>query len=163
MTNVILTHLPDSIGEFSALAEEKLTRPEDAAALFLCALRLFTVDREQGVMAMNILKGPVPLTNMDVSWYRDRLRDKPYLPLAYFEGAVPGNNYTPAQPYSLNLYPDPRPGDCEPGFCRLYLKTAGADSPRAIKFRKKGDCWYLWEASSILLGVRLPAAEDPWA
>ena len=46
---------------------------------------------------------------------------------------------------------------------RLYLKTAGADSPRGIKLRQKGDNWYLWEYSSVLVGIRTPANEDPWA
>ena len=45
---------------------------------------------------------------------------------------------------------------------RFYLKSGGADSPRPLKLRQKGDQWFLWEYSSILSGVRIPAAEDPW-
>lgn len=89
--------------------------------------------------------------------------NKKYLPLAYFDGATPENGYGPTQPYVLNFYPDQRPQDCEEGYMRLFLKTAGADADRPIKLRQKGDNWYLWEYSSILTGIRVPAEEDPWA
>ena len=97
--------------------------------------------------------------------YGGRLRGKEYLPLAYFEGAAPENSYTPAQPYVLNVLPDPRPQDMEPGYLRLFLQTAGADSPRPIKLRQKPSTgeWFLWEYSSPLSGIRIPAAQDPWA
>ena len=48
---------------------------------------------------------------------------------------------------------------------RVFLKTAGADSPRPMKLRQKGSTgeWFLWEYSSVLSGIRVPASEDPWA
>ena len=94
---------------------------------------------------------------------RDRLRGKTYLPLAYFDGATPQNGYTPSRPYTLQVLPDLRPQDVEPGYLRVYLKTAGADSPRPMKLRQKGTNWYLWEYSSILSGIRIPVQDDPWA
>ena len=48
------------------------------------------------------------------------------------------------------------------GYIRVFLKTAGADSPRPVKLRQKGSLWYLWEYSSILSGIRIPAERDPW-
>ena len=65
----------------------------------------------------------------------------------------------------LNVLADPRPQDVEPGYLRVFLKTAGADSPRPMKLRQKASTgeWFLWEYSSILSGIRIPAAEDPWA
>ena len=114
---------------------------------------------------MDLLRGPRPMTPYDTQFLRDRLRGKEYLPLAYFEGAAPENSYTPAQPYVLNVLPDPRPQDMEPGYLRLFLRTAGADSPRPIKLRQKPSTgeWFLWEYSSPLSGIRIPAAQDPWA
>jgi hypothetical protein len=161
--SVIFTALPNSLHEFIQLPQQDLKDPEHTCALFLCALKLFVANREEGVAALNILKGPSPLSTYDIHWYADRLMDKNYLPLAYFEGATPQNNYTPSLPYTLHFFPDPRPQDCEAGYMRLYLKTAGADSPRAIRLRKKGDNWYLWDAPAIMTGVRIPAKEDPWA
>ena len=48
------------------------------------------------------------------------------------------------------------------GYIRVFLKTAGADSPRPVKLRQKGSLWYLREYSSILSGIRIPAERDPW-
>ena len=103
------------------------------------------------------------MTTYDEQFLRDRLRDKEYLPLAYFEGASPENNYTPEIPYVLEVLEDMRPQDVEPGYVRLYLKTEGADSPRPVKLRQNGEKWYLWEYSSILSGIRIPKEQDPWA
>ena len=152
--------LPQSAAEFTAA---DLSRPENTCALFLAALRLVDQDKNAGTDAMNALRGPRPMTGYDVQFLRDRLRGKSYLPLAYFDGATPQNNYTPSQPYPLQVLPDPRPQDVEPGYLRVYLKTAGADSPRPMKLRQKGTNWYLWEYSSILSGIRMPVQEDPWA
>lgn len=161
--SVTLDKLPESAAEISALAAGALGNAEHTCALFLGALNLYTNDRDAGIEAVNLLRGPRPLSNYDILFLRDRLRDKAYLPLAYFDGATPENNYTPSEPYTLRLYADPRPQDCEAGYLRLYLKTAGADSPRPIKLRQKGDEWFLWEYSSILSGIRIPVSEDPWA
>ena len=161
--SVTLDKLPESAAEISALAAGALGNAEHTCALFLGALNLYTNDRDAGIEAVNLLRGPRPLSNYDIQFLRDRLRDKAYLPLAYFDGATPENNYTPSEPYTLRLYADPRPQDCEAGYLRLYLKTAGADSPRPIKLRQKGDEWFLWEYSSILSGIRIPVSEDPWA
>ena len=159
---ITLQTLPAALAELKALPR---TTPEEVCAGFLCALKLFQTDRDAGVAAMDLLRGPRPMTPYDVQFLRDRLRGKEYLPLAYFEGAAPENGYTPAKPYTLNVLPDPRPQDVEPGYLRVYLKTAGADSPRPMKLRQKGSTgeWFLWEYSSILSGIRVPAALDPWA
>ena len=152
---VTLKALPATLAEFEGKPRQM---PEQICALFLCALQLYLSDKEAGIAAMNLLRGPRPMTPYDIQFLRDRLRDKSYLPLAYFEGAVPENNYTPAEPFVLEILPDPRPQDMEPGYLRLFLKTAGADSPRPMKLRQDpatGE-WYLWEYSSILSGIRLP-------
>ena len=159
---IILNELPQTAAAFSAA---DLSRPEMTCTLFLAALQLYTRDANAGTEAMNVLRGPRPMTPYDAQFLRDRLRGKEYLPLAYFEGAAPENSYTPAQPYVLNVLPDPRPQDMEPGYLRLFLRTAGADSPRPIKLRQKPSTgeWFLWEYSSPLSGIRIPAAQDPWA
>lgn len=120
---------------------------------------------QNGAAAMNVLRGPRPMTPYDSQFLRDRLRGKEYLPLAYFAGAAPENNYAPAVPYVLNVQPDPRPQDIEPGYIRVFISTPGADSPRPIKLRQKPSTgqWFLWEYSSSLSGIRMPVAQDPWA
>ena len=142
---VILNNIPSDLESFRALPQLSLASPEDTCAAFLCALALFAKDKDAGTEAMNILRG------------------KEYLSMAYFEGATPQNNYTPQAPYVLNVLSDPRPQDVEDGYIRVFLKTAGADSPRPVKLRSKGGQWFLWEYSSSLSGIRIPAAQDPWA
>ena len=95
----------------------------------------------------------------------DTKKAKKKADVAYFEGAAPENGYQPRMPYTLNVLSDPRPQDIEPGYMRVFLKTAGADSPRPMKLRQKASTgqWFLWEYSSILSGIRIPAAQDPWA
>lgn len=159
---VKLNTLPATLAEFQALPR---STPEEVCAGFLCALNLYTKSPNDGVAAMDLLRGPRPMTPYDSQFLRDRLRGKAYLPLAYFEGATPENGYQPHQPYVLNVLADPRPQDVEPGYLRVFLKTAGADSPRPMKLRQKASTgeWFLWEYSSILSGIRIPALEDPWA
>ena len=161
---VTIQRIPESLREFEALAAEG-RQPERICALFLCALSLFDRSMTDGVSAMDLLRGPRPMTPYDTQFLRDRLRGKAYLPLAYFEGATPENGYKPRTPYVLNVMADPRPQDIEPGYLRVFLKTAGADSPRPMKLRQKASTgeWFLWEYSSVLSGIRIPAAEDPWA
>ena len=157
-----VSSVPTTSEEFSALPQNDLSKPENTCVMFLLALALYLKDSDAGVAALNTLRGPRPLSNYDIQFLRDRLRGKSYLPLAYFDGATPANNYVPSTPLSLEVIADSRPQDIEEGFLRLFLKTAGADSPRPIKLRQKGDFWYLWEYSSILSGIRVPSEADAW-
>lgn len=162
---ITIAKAPENLSEFEALASELRQTPQGVCALFLCAVSLFDKNRDEGVRAMDLLRGPRPMTPYDTQFLRDRLRDKAYLPLAYFEGATPANGYTPTVPMALEVLDDPRPQDVEAGYRRFFLKTTGADAPRPIKLRQKGSTgeWFLWEYSSILSGIRIPASEDPWA
>ena len=161
---IIIQKIPESLPEFEALAAGQRT-PEKISALFLCALSLFDRNMADGVSAMNLLRGPKPMTPYDAQFLRDRLRGKAYLPLAYFEGATPQNGYKPNAPYVLNVLSDPRPQDIEPGYLRVFLKTAGADSPRPMKLRQKASTgeWFLWDYKGLLSGIKTPAADDPWS
>ena len=126
---VTLNQIPGTLQEFRMCPQMDLSRPENTCVMFLCALQLYIKDREAGVAAMNMLRGPRPMTPYDSQFLRDRLRDKAYLPMAYFEGAMPQNNYTPTQPYVLHVLPDPRPQDIEDGYIRVFLKRQGQILP----------------------------------
>ena len=148
---VKLNTLPATLAEFQALPR---STPEEVCAGFLCALSLYTKSPNDGVAAMDLLRGPRPMTPYDSQFLRDRLRGKEYLPLAYFDGATPQNGYRPTAPYTLTVLPDQRPQD-----------VAGADTPRPVKLRQKPSTgeWFLWEYSSPLSGIRISASQDPWA
>ena len=166
MKRVQLGSLPVDLAGFEQLKQEVgTTSPEDVCALFLAALHVLTKNKQEGYVAVNALRGPRPLSRYEEQFLWDRLYDKLYLPKVYCEGAVPGNDYSPAQPVCITVYDDPRPQDVQQGYMRLYLRTAGADSPRAVTLRQKASTgeWFLWDYPAVMMGVRTPVSQDPWA
>ena len=161
---ITLPQLPLTPQAFAALAADRMTRPEGTAALLIVALKTYIEDREAGLAMLEQLQGPRPLSNHDRQFIRDRLLDKPYLPDSYLVGARPDNNYTPDQPLTVRLEPDPVPVESEE-FTRLRLSSSGADSPRLVSLRqqKTSGIWYLWDYPGFLSGIRIPLSEDPWA
>lgn len=58
---VVIQKMPESLPEFEArIAEGR--QPERICALFLCALALFDRDKDAGTAAMDLLRGPRPMT-----------------------------------------------------------------------------------------------------
>ena len=66
-------------------------------------------------------------------------------------------------PYTIEISDNPHSYP-EENWATLYVQSAGADSPRGIKLRKKPSTgqWFLNEIQ-CLSDIRVPAAEDPWA
>ncbi len=153
--------IPATIEEFKALVNDDLTDPYRTVALLPVALQMFTQDAEASIAALNILKGPEPMNNYNISFMHDRLDDKAYLPLSYFEGATPENDYQPTS-LTIEVLDDPNPQN-EKGYQRLFVRSGGADSIRPVKVRSKGDEWFIWEYSSIVSGIRIPASQNAWA
>lgn len=58
--SVTFDRLPESAAEISALADGALGNPEHTCALFLGALNLYTNDKDTGIEAVNLLRGPPP-------------------------------------------------------------------------------------------------------
>ncbi len=155
--------LPESADELRALPEAAMDTPYKTAALTLCALCAFAADEKIGTEMLNALRGPRPLSGMDISFLRDRFRGgRAYIPFSYFAGAAPANDYTPDTPYTVTVSADAHSFD-EAGYARLYLASGGADSPRPIRLRRKDDgSWCLWE-QYLLVDIRTPKSRDPWA
>ena len=155
--------LPESLEQMQSLPESALTDPFQTAALTVCALCVYAADKNIGVQMLNWLRGPRPLSPMEISFLNDRFRDgKTYVPFSYFKGASPENDYTPAKPFTLtietNLY-----SDANEGYKKLFVRSGGADNPREIILRRKGDgTWLLWD-QMILVGIRDPKSANPWS
>ena len=84
---------------------------------------------------------------------------------SYFKGAVPQNDYTPEQPYTIEITENPYSYKDE-GFARLFVKSGGADNARPITVRKmKNGSWVLCSDSIIglMTDIRPPESENPWA
>lgn len=156
------TVLPESLAEMKALREASLTSPFATAALTVCALCVYAADKSIGTEMLNFLRGPRPLSNHDISFLNDRFSDGHHVPFSYFKGAVPANNYTPDTPFTITVTSGPY-SDANEGYKKLYIKSGGADSPREIVLRRLGDGrWMLWD-QFLLVSIRKPKSDDPWA
>lgn len=161
---VVFSALPQTLEEMKSLPEASLKTPEGTAALTIAALCLYPENREECYAMLDYLRGPRPLSNYDKQFIRDRFMDKvDYVPRSFFLGATPGNNYTPSKPLTLE-FRDSAAQFSEEGYCRLDIRSGGADTPRQVTLRLKPSTgeWFLWE--QMLLGqIRKPAEQDPWA
>jgi len=153
--------LPTTLEELQAIPEANLSTPFATAALTVAALCNYDANPEETIRMINFLKGPQPLSPYETQFLRDRLKGKPYKMRSFFAGTSPANGYTPSCPYDITVYEDLYSNN-EPNFSKLNIRSSGADSPRQIKLRKKGDQWFLWE-NYLMSDIRIPAEQDPWA
>jgi hypothetical protein len=158
----VFQHLPESLEEMKALPEAALQSPFQTAALTVCALCSYAADKKTGTEMLNWLRGPRPLSNFDLSFLDDRLRDgKTYVPFSYFQGATPDNDYFPSQPFKLIVESNPTSDDVQ-GYFKVTIRSGGADTPRSVQLRQKSDgIWLLWE-QYLMADIRLPKTMDPW-
>ena len=164
MPHVIFQALPQTLEELKALPQSALRTPEDTAALTVAALCVYPKDPAACYAMLDYLRGPRPLSPMEKQFIRDRFMDgKDYIPRSYFLGAVPENDYTPAQPYTVAVTDSASP-IAEAGYKKLDLRSGGADSPRSVLLRTKPSTgqWFLWE-QTLLAGIRPPVSQDEWA
>lgn len=155
--------LPKNIDEFLALPESAMRTPFETAALTVLALCAYSENKDAAFAMLDYLRGPRKLSTMDKQFLRDRFMDrKDYIPRSYFVGSNPGNEYTPDLPYRIRVSENSYSYTQE-NMAKLYLTSAGADSPRPIELRlAKDGKWYLWE-QLLLAGIREPESSNPWA
>lgn len=163
---VTFAKLPENLDEMKAMPEASLKEPQYAAALTLAALCVYPKNKEAALEMLGFLQGPRgEVSPYDRQFIADRFRDSDYVPRSYFAGATPENNYQPSMPYTVTFFENPYSrNDFDKGYLTLHVKSGGADSPRQIKLRTKPSTgeWFLWE-QFVLVGIRVPAATDPWA
>lgn len=159
----VFESLPESLAQLQALPQASLDTPFKAAALTVLALCAYGADKAIGIEMLNFLRGPRPLSPHEISFLDDRFRDGQwYVPFSYFKGATPDNDYTPTTPYTLEIESNSTSAVNE-GYMKLILKSGGADNPRNLTLRMKGDGrWFLWE-QFLMVGIRTPKSQDPWA
>ncbi len=154
--------LPENLEELKALPEAAMDTPFKTAALTVAVLDLYPKNRDESLAMLEYLKGPAGLSPMEKQFIRDRFMDKDYVPRSYFRGAKPDNDYTPDKPYVLTVSENPYSYQ-DQGYAKLYLKSGGADSERAVTLREAKDGkWYLWE-QFLLPDIRKPESTNPWA
>ena len=159
---IVFSALPTNVDELRAMAD--LSTPFQTAALAVAALCRYETDPEAAIAMLNWLKGPQPLSVLDQQFLRDRLAGKGYVVRSYVTGTSPTNDYAlPPAPYEIAVSDNPYSYTNE-GYAVLWLQSSGADSPRQVTLRRKGDGqWLLWQHNTFLSDVRIPKSPDPWA
>lgn len=155
--------IPTSLEEFKSMPEAAMATPFDTATMTIFALCAYPQNKAASLEMLDYLRGPRPLSGIDKQFIADRFMDTDYVPRSYFKGATPANEYTPDIPYVLDIKENPYSYQ-EEGYAVLYLTSGGADNPRSIKLRlAKDGKWYLWEFPGLLMSIRIPESQNPWA
>ncbi|MBQ7653016.1 MAG: hypothetical protein IJS93_01445 [Clostridia bacterium] len=156
-------YLPKTLADMQALPEASMDTPFKTAALTVCALCAYGEDRSAGLEMLNWLRGPYqqPMSQGEIQFLNDRFRDgQKYVAYSYFNGAKPENEYTPSAPFTITITANQYSYQ-DGGYCNLWLRSGGADSPRNIKMRRANDVWYLLE-QCVMVGIRQPKSQNPW-
>ena len=155
--------IPTNVSELQALPEANLNSPYAAVALAMIALCGYKQNPGAVYEMLDFLNGPDEVSAYTKSFIKDRLEGKTYKPFSFFEGATVQNNYTPSEPFTIKVSANPN-SFIEENWATLYVQSAGADSPRPMKLRKKPSTgqWFVVDIQ-CLSDIRIPVAEDPWA
>lgn len=109
-----------------------------------------------------------PLSEMMKQNIKDRMtqNDKySYIGKSYWKGSTPENDYTPEEPYQIEITENPYT-DSEDGYKKLFVHSSGADNPRGITLRlAKDGNYYIWSDSFMgtLSDIRPKESTNPWA
>lgn len=160
--DVVFDKLPETYEEFTALPQASLSTVFDTAAMTVLALSYYPTDPELSKKMYTYVSGPRTINAAEYSFIKDRFMDYDYVPRSYFTGAVPSNDCTPSEPYTVRVSENPY-SYANDGYAKMYLTSGGADTQRFVSLRKgKDGKWYLWE-QFILVGIREPDSDSPWA
>lgn len=162
--------LPKTLEDYQKLIAEKGTDPKAAVKLWFDGLMVYlTQDKELGKTFLLEMSKDKDWDSKEWRLYRQQVTDKPYIGFSYAKAATPANKYT-FDPndyeivFSGTVNMKPYADKAEGEYCKLFVKSNGADSPRPITLiaNKRGE-WKFYEFSSIFVGVRAPEEPLVWA
>lgn len=158
--------IPETLDELKALPEANLKDPFGVVALVILAMNNYNSNLDNMIAMMNYLKGPSPLSGLELSRMKDQLSGRDYLMRSYFEGTKPENNYKPTEPFKITVFdhPDSYDNEKDGGYVTLWVRSSGADSDRQVRLRKKQSTGEFFLNEEYLTpGIKTPKEEDPWA
>lgn len=159
---ISISSIPSTLAEFTAMPQAAMSTPFETAAMTVVALCVYPYNKDESIKMLNLLRGPRPLSNHEISFLADRFRDSNYVPRSYFNGATPDNDYEPQAPYTITVSENPYSYENQ-GYAKLFIRSGGADSPREVLLRQAKDGkWYLWD-QFLLVSIRQPESSNPWA
>lgn len=159
--------LPKTVEELKALPDCKLTDYFATGAMTVLMLNVWAENPEEGEKMLEYLNGPYTVNDMDRQFIHGQFMDnRNYIPRSYFKGATPDNNYTPSQPYELEIIENSYSKEnYEDGYITLYCESGGADSPRnfSLRCKKSTGEWFVNDFRALLSSMRKPKEQDEWA
>ncbi|MBO4261277.1 MAG: hypothetical protein J5921_01505 [Clostridia bacterium] len=155
--------VPKTLDELKALPEAKLDTPFKCVALTMLVLLNYKDNQEEMFKMLDYLNGPEPVTPYTRTFMHDRLKDKEFVVASFFKGSSVANDYTPTEPYTIDVKANPYSFDNE-NYATLWLRSSGADNERSIALRKKPSTgeWFFREIQ-CLGDIRKPVSKDAWA
>lgn len=155
---------------------QRITSPHMAVALCYAALCRYKQSPSAAKAMYRWLKGPEGITALEWQNISRRLKEKPYITFALFDGAVPANNYTPAQPYVCRPFTQSQGSGhgatyIDYGtytevdgvvYCKVFVRSGGADSPVPImtKFHRASGNWFVNGTAMVALSdIRPPSSQ----
>lgn len=156
--------IPQNLQQLQQMPYAALTNEFEVAALTVAVLCNYCQNVQATIEMLNYLRGPRPLSPMEVQFIRDRLTGKPYKMVSYLNGTSPQNNYTPATPLAITVMTTPYTYQNQ-DMATLYIPSSGADSPRQLDLRRKPSTgqWFVWNTDGLMPDIRVPANQNPWA
>ncbi|NLC97035.1 MAG: hypothetical protein GX675_05660 [Erysipelotrichaceae bacterium] len=151
---------PKSKDDLIKLPEINLDSPFKTAALTVLVLLNYKDNVDKTIEMLNVLKGPQALSNQEISFLKDRIKEKWYVVPSFFEGSNPENDYKYNLPLKITIHEDKYTYN-QKGYAKLLIQSSGADSKRPIVLREKDNKWYLWE-NMLLSDIRKPASLNVW-
>jgi hypothetical protein len=171
--------IPESVDEFLSLREKQGGTPEGSAALFVLAMKIYTVNQDLGLSCFTLIlennvnniadaktsdekgsyNGKKP--SIKAHFFIDRLKTQSYLPDSYFFGtswetgyALPDGKLTVL--VSRNSYSETSDNDI-----KVFIYCTGTDSPRPIRMKKNtAGIWKASEYSSPFVDIKPPKVMD---
>ena len=173
--SVEIGHLPRSIEEFVALRDRIADTPQGGAVIMIVALLIYAEDQVLGEQALTVAVDRERLQEA-ADGYRGwqvrkrsmqlierQILDGPHIPRSYFLGTAPESGYQlPEPPLRIECRSGPYSGDVEDSTYKVFVTSSGAPSARPVTLhRNQRGFWKAYEWSSLLLGVRAPAEDEP--
>ncbi len=159
--------IPTTVEELKALPGGDMKDPFASVALTVLALNMYYKNKDAGIAAFDYVMGPGALANLEINRIDMSIKQNgDYVPVSYFEGATPENNYTPDEPLTIKVYEYSTSKDIyDQGYYRLFVKSGGADSERQVTLRTKPSTeqWFAHEFSALYMGIKIKKEDNAWA
>ena len=158
---LVFARLPQDLAELQALPEVSMTDPFAMAALTVTALCRFEGDRDVCVCSITCA-GPGRCwgsTCRTCATVWERRAISRFLSLS----ARRHPTTIRQQPYTVMISGAEDAATRASDRCQMLIQSGGADSPRPVDLRRKGDgTWWLWD-QFLMSDIRVPVKDDPWA